>query len=236
MTVRSLNSDCSTDMLTNNKSTRVTDAYLRLKAEILQNTLPAGYQAPEPDIAARLGMSRTPVREALIRLESDGLVDLVPRRGAKVLGLTLQDLSNIYEILTALEPAAVAGVAAGGLAGAARADLDSLVRKMERAVEDRQFETWLRADDAFHRTLVAAHGNPRLARLVGGLLDQLFRGRLVLVRMSGAPMTPPDWHWSLLDAIADTDPARVAAMVADHRRDALRAFQELFSSCGLHQV
>ena len=85
-------------MPTKARSTRVDNAYERLKTEILNGQLPPGFQAPEPDIATRLGMSRTPVREALIRLEADGLVDLVPRRGAKVLPISLQDICEIYQI------------------------------------------------------------------------------------------------------------------------------------------
>ena len=99
-------------MLAKAKSTRVDNAYERLKREILQGVLPPGYQAPEPDIASRLGMSRTPVREALIRLEAEGLIDLVPRRGAKVVAISRKDICEIFQILAVLE-ALAAGEAAG---------------------------------------------------------------------------------------------------------------------------
>ena len=92
------------------KATRVSDAYDRLKAEILLGRMPPGFQAPEPEIALRLGMSRTPVREALIRLEAEGLVQLIPRRGARVLPVRAEDMREIYAILTALEPEAAAAL------------------------------------------------------------------------------------------------------------------------------
>ena len=93
------------------KNTRVTDAYVRLKNEIRENRLPPGFQAPEPEIAERLGMSRTPVREALIRLEAEGLVELIPRRGARVMPISPTDMAEIYDLLTALEPLAARLVA-----------------------------------------------------------------------------------------------------------------------------
>jgi DNA-binding GntR family transcriptional regulator len=81
-------------MQSHGKSSRVNDAYVQIKAEILSNRLPPGFQAPEPEVALRLGMSRTPVREALIRLEADGLVELIPRRGVRVLPLRAEDMAK----------------------------------------------------------------------------------------------------------------------------------------------
>ena len=94
------------------KTSRVDDAHARIKDEILANRMPPGLQATEPEIAAELGMSRTPVREALIRLEAEGLVQLRPRHGAHVLPIEPDDMREIYEILTALEPEAAASLAA----------------------------------------------------------------------------------------------------------------------------
>jgi len=89
----------------------VTQAYAELKRRILDHEYPAGHQATEPDVAADLGMSRTPVREALIRLAQEGLVEVVPRRGMRVVPLSPADMQEIYEVLTALESEA-AGLAA----------------------------------------------------------------------------------------------------------------------------
>jgi DNA-binding GntR family transcriptional regulator len=74
------------------KRSRVDDAYGRIKSEILENRMPPGFQAPEPEITLKLGMSRTPVREAPIRLEAEGPIGLIPRRGARVLPISPDDI------------------------------------------------------------------------------------------------------------------------------------------------
>ena len=78
-------------------------AYGAIKRQILDNEMPAGFQALEHELAARLGMSRTPVREALIRLEREGLIEIVPRKGMRVVPISTEDMREIYEVITALE-------------------------------------------------------------------------------------------------------------------------------------
>ena len=78
-------------------------AYRQLRSRIVANVWPPGHQALEQAIALELGMSRTPVREALIRLQKEGLVEVVPRHGMRVLPVSANDMREIYEILTALE-------------------------------------------------------------------------------------------------------------------------------------
>ena len=124
------------------KTTRVSDAYDRLKAEILLGRMPPGFQAPEPEIALRLGMSRTPVREALIRLEAEGLVQLIPRRGARVLPVRAEDMREIYAILTALEPEAAAVLAESGAKAEDLAALEVAVAEMEAALAAQDLDRW----------------------------------------------------------------------------------------------
>src|SRR3954469_6790368 len=82
-------------------------AYLQIKQKILDNEYQPGSQVLEQDIAAALGLSRTPVREALVRLQQDGLLEIVPRHGVRISVLSPADMREIYEVLTTLEPAAV---------------------------------------------------------------------------------------------------------------------------------
>src|SRR5512141_2782708 len=78
-------------------------AYATIRQRILDNVWPPGHQAFEQELAADLGMSRTPVREALIRLAKEGLVAVNPRRGMRVLPVSVADMRDIYAVLTALE-------------------------------------------------------------------------------------------------------------------------------------
>ncbi len=88
---------------------RTASAYQALRGIILSNEWSPGFQATEQEIADRLAMSRTPVREAMMRLQAEGLVAVVPRHGLYVLPVSSKDMQEIYEILTSLE-ATAAGV------------------------------------------------------------------------------------------------------------------------------
>ena len=78
-------------------------AYEQIRRRILDNVWPPGHRALEQEVALALGMSRTPVREALMRLQNEGLVEVIPRHGMRVLPVSPTDMREIYQILTALE-------------------------------------------------------------------------------------------------------------------------------------
>ena len=208
------------------KQSRVGDAYERLKDEIRTNRMAPGYQAPEPEIALRLGMSRTPVREALIRLEAEGLVELVPRRGARVLPIRADDMKEIYEILTALEPAAAANLAARKPSAEELAPLELATAEMEAALEAEDLDAWAEADDRFHRALLALHGNQRLQGFVNALFDQAHRARIVTLRMRGMPTKSTEEHRQIVEHLLAGDAEAVREAFRAHRQ---RASEELLS-------
>lgn len=203
---------------------RVGDAYARLKADILSNTLPPGFQAPEPEIAARLGMSRTPVREALIRLQADGLVELVPRRGARVLPVQASDMAEIYDILTVLEPHAAAELARRGPSASELAPLEQATSDMEAALAKDDLDHWAESDDRFHRTLLELHGNQRLSAIAASLSDQAHRARMITLRMREKPVQSTADHRGILDCLHRGDAEQVHLLFSQHRR---RAADEL---------
>ena len=97
-------------------------AYDELKRRILDNELPPGSQALEQQAAEWLGMSRTPVREALIRLAQEGMIEVRPRHGMRVLPIAIADLREIYDLLAGLEATAVDIIARRGLQPAEAAE------------------------------------------------------------------------------------------------------------------
>lgn len=206
------------------KSKLVGGAYEQLKAEILSNRMPPGFQAPEPEIALRLGMSRTPVREALIRLEGEGLVQLIPRHGARVLPVSADDMAEIYEILTSLEPEAAAALARRGVDADALAPLEVATNQMEAALVDGDLEAWAVADDLFHSTILKLHGNQRLLSFVSELLDQAHRARMVTLRMRRPPEQSTRDHRAILEMLRKGDADGVQALFRQHRE---RAAKEL---------
>lgn len=206
------------------KKSRVRDAYSQLKAEILSNRMPPGFQAPEPEIASRLGMSRTPVREALIRLEAERLVELIPRRGARVLPIQAEDMREIYEILAALEADAAARLAQRRPSEAELASVSAATREMELALEANDLDAWAEADDLFHRRLLELHGNTRLRGFVQELSDQAHRARIATLRLRDIPRISTQEHLDILEAIRAGDAGRARAAFRNHRE---RAAQEL---------
>lgn len=217
------------------RTTRVNNAYERLKTEILNGELPPGFQAPEPDIASRLGMSRTPVREALIRLEADGLVDLVPRRGAKVLPVSRQDICEIYQILSALE-ALAAETACRNAQPDLLGDLGEILDRSDEALADGNIEAWAVLDDRFHRLVAKSSGNLRLEAEITGFLDQVYRANTVLLRLNKAPASNAADHRALCEAISGKDAEAAAGIARRHRLNGLGRMKDLLESCGLSQV
>lgn len=162
---------------------RVELAYRKLKNNILSNEYPPGYQALEPELAKTLGVSRTPVREALIRLEAEKLIELIPRRGMRVLPLVPADILEISQILTALEVMAVE------LLGKKKPGVDMLqpmadaVDEMDRAIEVDDLDAWSDAEEKFHRLLLTLSGNKRLAMLAATVRAQAFRARKITLKL-----------------------------------------------------
>ena len=205
---------------------RAESAYRLLKAEIMENRAPPGFQAPEPEIALRLKMSRTPVREALVRLQSEGLVELVPRRGPRVLPVSPDDMRDIYQLLVALEPEAAADAARLGMPPGRAVVLKAATAEMTRALKNADLDQWAAADDRFHRELLKCCGNRRLTAFVGGLLDQSHRARMLTLRLRKTPWQSTRDHRAILKAILDGDARKTRALFRDHRE---RAAAELLA-------
>jgi DNA-binding GntR family transcriptional regulator len=199
------------------KSSRVDDAYDLLKADILENRLPPGLQATEPEIAVRLGMSRTPVREALVRLQNEGLIELVPRRGIRVVPIAPKDMHDIYQLLTVLEPEAAADVARRGMNRAELEALETATADMERALEHGDLDGWAAADDRFHRTLLSYSTNERLTAFLNTLFDQAHRARMITLRLRETPTKSTVEHRDILQAILSGDAQKTREVFRRHR-------------------
>lgn len=206
------------------KPSRTDDAYKQLKRMILQAELPPGFQAMEVEFALKLGMSRTPVHEALIRLESEGLVQITARRGARILPIQAHDMAEIYSILSTLEPQAAAEIAARKLNSDELAPLADETSKMEHALKRSDLDAWAAADDKFHRLLLDLHGNQRLIGFVTSLYDQAHRARMVTLRLREKPVQSTAEHRLILQHMADGDTRATRKVFKTHRQ---RAAKEL---------
>ncbi|MEP3048020.1 MAG: GntR family transcriptional regulator [Roseibium sp.] len=219
-------------MLPRAKLTRVDNAYVRLKADILNGGLPPGYQAPEPDFAERLQMSRTPVREALIRLEADGLIDLVPRRGARVLSVTTQDFFEIHQILSVLEGLAASIVSQRQIPEHSFEEMEAEIKGAEDALQAGDLEGFAGHDDRFHR-LVGEASNRRLHHEIDRHLNQVYRANLVLLRMNKGPALLPMGNRDLFETLRSANMDKAEAAARMHRMEGMATMKGLFEDSGL---
>jgi DNA-binding GntR family transcriptional regulator len=208
-------------------------AYREIKHRILHNHYGPGFQALEQEIADQLGMSRTPVRESLIRLEKEGLVQCIPRRGMRVLPLSIKDLMEIYDVLTCLETMAAELLARKALDEDDAEALDRALEAMDRALEDDDLEAWAEGDDNFHRLLLEMCGNRRLQEMAQTFRDQVYRARLVTLRLRRHPERSGREHREVVEAIKASDWRRARDAHYDHR---LRAKEVAYTVLEEHNL
>ncbi len=214
----------------------VDEAHSSLKLAILNNEFLPGYQATEPEIAAFLKMSRTPVHEALIRLQAEGLIDLVPRRGVRIRPILASDMKEIYEILTALEPSAAEGLARRCPTISDLEPLDHATGEMESCLEADDLDGWAAADDRFHRELLRLYGNQRLLDIVETLYDQAHRARMVTLRLRDKPVASTREHRQILTHLAKGDASAVGQLFRTHRKRAATELLSLLETYKLPQL
>ncbi|SFR98315.1 GntR family transcriptional regulator [Yoonia litorea] len=194
-------------------------ATFELRELIFAGDLAPGSNHLEGELAARLGMSRTPVREAMMLLQQQGLVTVQPRRGMRVLPISVKDMEEIYELLTVLESAAAAGAAARQPDEMALSPLTQAIADMDHALADEDLIAWARADDAFHAALVALSGNQRLVRVTEQIVDQVRRARRITLYLRPLPVKSNDDHWRVLEAIRAGDAETAHAVHRAHRQE-----------------
>ena len=215
------------------KRSMVEEAYGALKGKILSNEFPGGYQALEEDLAVQLGMSRTPVREALIRLQNEGFVEVIPRRGMRVRPLSAQDITEIYEVLSYLEIAAVEMLARRKPGPAEIAQLEGVIADMDRALEDEDLDAWAAADSRFHRLLVELCGNSRLAGIALNFLEQGNRVRMITMPLRSKPVYSNVNHAAVIEAIRRGDHETAREI---HRAHKARWGREMMDLLDRHRI
>lgn len=201
-------------------------AYEAMRRKILDNAWPPGHRALEHELALALGMSRTPVREALIRLAQEGLVEVVPRHGMRVLPVSAEDMRDIYEVLTALESMAAELVVKRKPSAAQLKPLVDASRDMAKAVKADDLDAWAVADERFHRHLIELSGNRLLIDAVQNCWDRAHRARMLTLRMRPKPTHSTREHMDVVDRIRQGD-ARGA--FETHRAHRERGSRELLA-------
>lgn len=196
-------------------------AYAYLKDTVLTDPAMQGEFLSEQEIADRIGVSRTPIREALLLLAAEDLVELVPKRGARVSPLTGREISELMELRGIVER-----YAAQQVIGAERAPLKELGDLLERQRElngPDQAKEFIAVDHLFHSTLVSAVGNALLERHYDGLRSRQVRaGVVALYNQHGRQEAVLHEHQDILTALAAGDATAACAAIDSHLQSTLK--------------
>ncbi len=179
-------------------------AYEVLKHAIITGEIPAGERIVETDYADRLHISRTPLREALRKLERDGLVEYVLRRGVVVRAFTIADVEEIYTIRNALEmltlPAIIEKATAEDIAA-----LREMLHEMDDLMARKDFEALSPVTRAFHRQLTSICAQNRILRVIEGQDEFITRFSAMAIRQEDRLQAAHEEHYRLVDLIEQRD-------------------------------
>ena len=185
----------------NEKLSNSSKAYDEIKRQIIENELSTSELVTIQQLGDQLGMSRTPIREALVRLEDEELIKLIPKHGMRVLPISANDMREIYWILMGLELVAIELIGEQKLLNKDFKVLSSLAKKMVKALNQDDLDKWSHADEEFHKQIVLLSGNSRLVNTVNSFRDQTHRARLITLRLRPKPVASSKEHLAVVEAL-----------------------------------
>ena len=206
----------------------VSDAvYRTIREAILQGTLSPGARLGEEDLARRFAVSRTPVREAVLRLEAERLAERNSRRGLTVAGVTPEEILEIYVVRQALDGLA-ARVAAESARPADIAELRWLNDELRSAVSSAPIDTLSRLNLAFHEAMYKAGHNEFLLELIKTAHDRVRRFPGTTLSQPDRPQAVVQEHAEIIDAIERRDGQRAEEIASRHMGRAMEIRMQLY--------
>lgn len=186
-----------------------------LRQEILTGKLKPGERLMEIHLANKLGVSRTPIREAIRKLELEGLVLMMPRRGAEVAQISWKSLKDVLEVRRTLDVFAIE-LACERITFRELALLEAACESFDETVKTKDTRKIAEADVAFHDIIVASTGNERLIQLVSNLSEQMYRYRFEYIQDSAEHPTLVREHRQMYESVRNKDKEAAADVVKKH--------------------
>lgn len=190
-----------------------------IRQAIVKGIFAPGERLMEIQLADDLGVSRTPVREAIRKLELEGFVVMIPRRGTYVANLSIKDINDVYEIRISLDVLA-AGLAAERIEPEELEELNRLLLEITKASASGSMEKIVKLDTAFHDVLYKASRNDRLRNIINNLREQITGIRGTSMRYPGRLADTIEEHRALVDSIAARDSEKAQAAARIHLENA----------------
>ena len=189
--------------------------FYTLRQAILKGELKPGERLMEMQLANQLGVSRTPIREAIRKLELEGLVLMIPRRGAVVAKITEKDLRDVLEVRTSLEKLAIE-LACQRMPDETIPDLRQALEAFKEALKKEDLTAQAEKDEQFHDVIFKSTGNQRLIQMLNNLREQMYRYRLEYLNDSSAHERLVEEHEAIIQALSVKDKEKAADIIARH--------------------
>lgn len=175
-----------------------------LRQSIVEGKLEPGKRLMEIQMAEQLGVSRTPIREAIRKLELEGLVVMVPRKGAYVADVSIKDVLEVLEVRMVLEGLA-ASLAAERMSDSEIDELATICNEFENCYKNDDIEGMIEKDVEFHDCIFNATGNHKLNQISQGLREQVYRFRVRYISRYNKAKELVDEHQAIFNAIKNRD-------------------------------
>ncbi|HEX7712937.1 MAG TPA: GntR family transcriptional regulator [Bacillota bacterium] len=190
-----------------------------LREAIIQGKLGPGERLMEIQLAEEMGVSRTPVREAIRKLELEGLVVMIPRKGAYVAGLSLKDIADVFEIRRALEGLA-AELASERATDEELEQMERYLVKISEEIEVGDVDKVVETDTGFHSLLYKASRNERLTQIISNLREQIQRSRTTSLSYPGRMKIAVEEHRKIVEAVSARDGELARKLAHEHIQNA----------------
>jgi DNA-binding GntR family transcriptional regulator len=202
------------------------NAYKKVRDAITFGRYSPGERLIEHEACQAFQVGRTPLREALRRLQTEGYVNLVPNRGVTISKLSIDDVKNIYSIIALLEGYATE-LAVEYLTAEDMKKLDSLHKRMAQLDAKQNFREWTEKNDLFHGLIVKACGNNLLPNLIKGLRNKIYRYRFLSVTTLGQSDKYVENHEKILTALRSKNAKQAGKTMRKHVSDVGKLMIEL---------
>ncbi|HHW98360.1 MAG TPA: GntR family transcriptional regulator [Firmicutes bacterium] len=196
-----------------------------LREAIIKGKLRPGERLMEMQLADEMGVSRTPVREAIRKLELEGLVIMIPRRGAYVADLSIKDVAETFEIRSALE-ALAASLAAERITPEEAEEMERILVRIGAAIEEDDMQQLVALDEEYHNLLYKASRNDRLMQILNNLREQIQRFRVTTLAVPGRVRGVLQEHRNIAEAISERNAELAHQLALEHIENAENALMD----------
>ncbi len=190
-----------------------------LREAIIQGRLKPGERLMEMQLADEMGVSRTPVREAIRKLELEGFVVMIPRKGAYVAGISVKDIVDIFEVRASLE-ALAAGLAAERITDEELEELERSLVQISEVNEKQDIDAIVETDVCFHDLIYKACRNERLVQIITHLKEQIQRFRTTSLSQPGRSRDALSEHRAIVEAISERNVEMAQSLAREHIENA----------------